>query len=609
MSKNEQGGEREAEGSASSVTHMKTRGITYMIKLFKKIAHTLKGTFHHYDLLTEAGERWNFDSWNRYPRPQLKRSRYLVLKDKWLCLGDTLHSPFPPQSLLSGYKKKVNKEVIFTTIFHIPRNFTEPRILVHFGAVDQTCEIYLNNTYVGKHEGGYLSFTFEVTDLIRWNSVNDLMIVAQDPLSKNYPYGKQKKKRGGMWYTPVSGVWQTVWVENVPPRHIENVIMKPDLQGVHVQLETLEQTGFDAEILLENGETISKSFSGKEGYLNLAEHICENGQPYEPKLWSPEDPHLYTMRISCGRDKVETYFALRTVSIQKIEGINRVCLNNKPIFMHGVLDQGYFSDGIYTPAEPEEFERDILRMKELGFNMLRKHIKIEPELFYYYCDKHGMLVVQDMVNNGGYSYVRDTVLPNFGKKTRKDNVRGKKERKQIFKEQTKGTIAQLYNHPSIIVYTIFNEGWGQFDSDEMYDYVRSLDDSRLIDSTSGWFWQEKSDFDSEHIYFKSIELEPKERPMFLSECGGYSRKVKGHVYRLFGFYGYGKMKTEEELTNAIVEMYETMIVPAVKKGLCGAVYTQLSDVEDELNGLYTYDRRVCKVAKEPMQKLAEKLHI
>ena len=313
------------------------------------------------------------------------------------------------------------------------------------------------------------------------------------------------------------------------------------------------------------------------------------------------------MTITGGKDKVETYFALRTIEIRNVNGINRVCLNGEPIFLHGVLDQGYFPEGIYLPAEEKEYDRDILRMKELGINFLRKHIKVEPDYFYYACDNLGMLVMQDMVNSGPYSFVGDTALPTFGFKTRGDKNGTSGKRKEFFRAHVENTIEEVYNHPSIVAYTIFNEGWGQFHSDEMYEFVKTLDSTRLADSTSGWFAQEKNDFDSEHIYFKAIEVEPKERPMFLSECGGYSMAVEGHYYSKYNTYGYGGSDDSKKLTDDILSLYDIMVLPAAPKGMCGCIYTQLSDVEDEINGLYTYDRKVCKVDKERMLEMSKKL--
>ena len=562
-------------------------------------------------LYTRAGEHLKGSTkiWTRYPRPQMRRVQWQSLNGIWNLEGKPIRVPFPPQSLLAEYAGEIKDNMTYEKSFSVEHYDKEKKTLLHFGAVDQIAEVYLNGKYVGKHEGGYLPFVFDVTAAVREKD-NQLVVKVRDELDKAYPYGKQCRNRGGMWYTPTSGIWKGVWIEQVPELYIKNVKITPNLQGIQLKVESGDGTEFKevlVKIKLHTEDVYEQVLHDSEGYIDLKQIRLSNGACYEPILWNTKNPYLYNIVIQAGEDVVESYFGLRTVEIKAVNGVNRLCLNGKPIFLHGVLDQGYFSDGIVTPAKEEEFERDILSMKNLGFNLLRKHIKIEPECFYYDCDRYGMLVMQDMVNNGTYSFWKDTFFPTVGGHYKKDTGKGLSQRqKKIFEEHMMDTLQILQNHPCIIAYTIFNEGWGQFESDRLYRNAQKADPTRVYDATSGWFAQKESDFDSVHLYFGPAKLHVKERPLLLSEFGGYSYVVKGHCFS-DKKYGYGTCKTEEELTNRIVKRYEKLVMPYVKKGLCGSIYTQVSDVEDEMNGFYTYDRKVCKVNQEQMKKLAEKI--
>ncbi len=528
--------------------------------------------------------------WNVHPRPQMKRELWCSLNGEWQLDGLPITVPYPPQSVLSGYKGDILEQMKYEKTFTVPASFSKERILLHFDAVDQIAEVWLNDTYLGKHEGGYLPFVFDITASVLRQGENHLRLIATDALDKTYPYGKQTLNPGGMWYTPVSGIWQSVWLENVPTQYIHSLKLTADRNSLSIEVE--------------GADSFTATIQGKDYviYENHGRIEIEN-----PVLWTIEEPYLYDLRISAGEDVVDSYFALRTIEIKYHSGVERVFLNGEPIFLHGVLDQGYCPRGLFLPEEAEAYDRDILRMKGLGLNLLRKHIKVEPEAFYYACDRLGMLVMQDMVNSGSYHFLRDTALPTIGLARRSDKVKEENARQIFFRQHMVDTLHQLHNHPSVIAYTIFNEGWGQFNSDELYDLAKSTDPTRLYDSTSGWFAQKKSDFDSQHIYFRLRKLAPKKKPLLVSECGGFTMAVQGHLYNPHKQYGYGSCKDMDELTERIIALYEKMIIPAIKDGCCGCIYTQLCDVEEEINGFYTYDRRVRKVDQEKMQRLAARL--
>ena len=541
------------------------------------------------------------NAWQEYyPRPQLRReSFYSLCRDGWTLNGQPIRIPFPPQSPASGYQGEVGDKLHYEVSFELPEGFhtAGQRVLLHLGAVDQLAGVALNGRHVAYHEGGYLPFSADVTEALT-PGVNQLTVDAVDRLDRDLPYGKQSKNPGGMWYTPVSGIWQPVWLEAVPEKHIRGIRITPDLTGVDLVVDS-DAAHCEVTVIFAGREAARASYA-------LTERPRRIEIPEEHRhLWTTEEPNLYDIIITAGTDTVRSYFALRTVSIAPdANGVQRVCLNGKPVFLNGVLDQGYYQPGIFLPEEPQEYERDVLRMKELGFNLLRKHVKIEPECFYLACDRLGMLVMQDMVNNGPYSWLMDTALPTIGVKYT-PHLPLSRRCKGYFEQHAKDTVTHLHGHPCVIAYTIFNEGWGQFDGERLYRLLRGLDPTRFYDVASGWFEPRETDVDSRHVYFRNKILHPGKRPMLLSECGGYARAIPGHLFKPDAKYGYGKTDTEEQLTAAIALMYGEMVKPAIAAGLCGVVYTQLSDVEEEINGLYTYDRAVCKADGEKLRLILQ----
>ncbi len=552
------------------------------------------------ELYTAQGEALDGTPWEIYPRPQLRRNSYINLNGIWELSVDSqaeqfpIRVPFCPESLLSGINRHFPEGSVlsYKRSFCLPKGFNKGKVLLHIGAADQIAEVYVNQKKIGRHEGGYTSFTLDITDALEEENLLEIRCI-DDLRDTSMPYGKQTMHRGGMWYTPVSGIWQSVWLESVPKHYIESLKIENRGYGVHI--------------------SVFPALNGTVQVEGLGEYPLQDGkvviEPKEPHLWSPQDPYLYTFRIITEEDEIESYFAIRVIESKIINGIPRLCLNGEPYFFNGLLDQGYWPDGIYTPATPECYAQDILAMKKLGFNTLRKHIKIEPEEFYYQCDKLGMIVFQDMVNNGDYSFLRDTVIPTARIQKLSDKRMHKDAKtRERFLQSMEQTVAQLGNHPCILYWTVFNEGWGQFDSDNVYKKLRAIDDTRIIDTTSGWFRRKCSDVESLHIYFGPWnQIRPCKKPLILSEFGGYTYLVEGHVFNPSNTYGYKTCTNKEDFQSQILSLYCNKVIPAIQKGLCGAICTQVSDVEDEINGFLTYDRRVCKVDEKAMPDLASQL--
>lgn len=547
-------------------------------------------------------------------------------RDNWLCLNGiweysicesgqpeprvfdgNIVVPFSPESLLSGVKRqlKPGQTLWYRRSVRFERKASQ-RLLLHFGAVDQHCIVYCNGKQAGKHSGGYWPFSFDITELIQDGNNTLVVAVTDESDTGNEAYGKQKLNRGGIWYTAQSGIWQTVWAEYVPQQYIEDVRIKPDCANAEVELQ-IAFAGNTADIppcriqVYGDGMLVTERTMQKETVrLSMGDF----------RYWSPEEPFLYTVKISAGEDVVESYFGMREFkAVTDSNGHVRFALNGKPVFQTGLLDQGYWSDGLYTPPSDEAMVWEISELKKLGFNMLRKHIKVEPLRWYYHCDRLGMLVWQDFVSGGGpYTPMMTQYLPflNVRLKDRHYGLFGRRSMagRDIYERDMARTVKLLCSVVSIAVWVPFNEGWGQFDALRISQTLKKMDPTRLIDHVSGWHDQGGGDFHSPHIYYKKYRLrkDKKRRIQILSEFGGYSCPSAGHTAsdKLFGYRMYDN---RNELTAAYEQLFMQEVVPAVKYGLSATVYTQVNDVEDEINGLFTYDRAVSKLHEETLLRV------
>ena len=555
---------------------------------------------------------------SEYPRPQFRRESYLCLNGVWqfqtvktggqVCdEWKNILVPFSPETLNSGVEKGFvlgkDETLCYRRTFCMEEGLEGKRVLLHFGAVDQVCKVFVGGVCVGEHDGGYVPFTLDITAAVQTGE-NELRVECIDQTEDNHrTRGKQSSHAATIWYTPQSGIWQTVWLEIVPERYIRGFTIKTDAASKQVSLDV----DYEGEVLLTvyDGETVLLTQKFEKETVFSADFT----------LWSPETPKLYdfTLQADSG-DVVSSYFGVRTFSEGVDEkGKKRLFLNGKPYFMNGVLDQGYWSDGLLTPPSNQAMYDELKLLKDMGFNMVRKHIKVEPMLWYRYCDELGLIVGQDFVNGGGeYTWTHIALFPFLGAKHKdsdyryfsRENEGGRCE----FMQSAKATVQALKNATCVGLWVPFNEGWGQFDSAKMVETLRGWDDTRLIDSCSGWHDQgkTKTTMCSMHTYYTPLRVPRDPRTVVLSEFGGYSKKTDGHVYSETEF-GYKIFKTDEELITALKKLYLKKLKPLIKKGLSACVYTQVSDVEEEINGLVTYDRAVVKVPVAVMKAINDEI--
>ena len=616
--------------------------------------------------------------WKEYPRPAMVRDGWINLNGLWdyaftsgpdapESFDGKILVPFSPESSLSGVNRHLQPQeyLWYRRSVTVRRPEEGRRLLLHFGAVDQRCVIYIDRKKAGSHSGGYLPFCLDITPFLPGTGADrtdapsvtfELLVRVQDLSDTSWQSrGKQKLKRGGMFYTAQSGIWQTVWMEEVPSVHISSVLAVPDFDSASCRLlvqvtASQEESGQskrtdtaaakhavtarirpeteadrlqrdDPASIFRHGRKPEPDPSAEDIDILLSFSAGEETSVSLPGFhpWTPEDPFLYHLTVQTKQDRVECYFAMRKCEVQTDgKGLRRIFLNNRPYFQSGVLDQGYWPDGLYTAPCDEALVFDIVSMKKLGFNMLRKHVKLEPQRWYYHCDRLGMLVWQDMVC-GGASYQHwfvtylATLMNAFsltipdGKLSRPLLSRRNQEGRLDFLREMDETVRTLQVHPCIVCWVPFNEGWGQFDAADVSRRLARLDPGRLIDHASGWFDQGAGDIASIHYYFFSLHVRPEPvRALALTEFGGYSWQIPEHSFSR-DLYGYGKYQDKKSLTAGYEKLLADTVLPAVQKGVSASIYTQLSDIEDEVNGLLTYDRKVEKLDGDTVRRLNEAL--